>query len=113
MKGINLFRKTETPILGLINNMALFECPSCHQTHKLFGHGTRMKKICEQEGIKVLAELPVFSDMGGDQAQGSDHSWDDRPMVVSQPGSEGAKIFRSVTEDVLRFAHIRRMKDLI
>ena len=43
---------TNTPVLGLVENMAYFECPDCHQKHKIFGDSH-----IEQTGRTALLTL--------------------------------------------------------
>ena len=38
-KGIAMFRKTQVPILGMVENMSVFVCPDCGHAHHIFGHG--------------------------------------------------------------------------
>ena len=38
-KGLNMFRKVEVPILGIIENMSTFVCPKCGEVSNIFGHG--------------------------------------------------------------------------
>jgi len=38
-KGLNMFRKVDVPILGIIENMSYFSCPDCDGRHAIFGHG--------------------------------------------------------------------------
>ena len=38
-KGLAMFRKTDIPVLGIIENMSYFLCPSCGERSDIFGHG--------------------------------------------------------------------------
>ena len=38
-KGIAMFKKTQVPILGVVENMSVFVCPDCGHAHHIFGHG--------------------------------------------------------------------------
>ena len=38
-KGLNMFRKVEVPVFGVIENMSYFLCPSCGERSDIFGHG--------------------------------------------------------------------------
>ncbi|WP_051279895.1 Mrp/NBP35 family ATP-binding protein [Hellea balneolensis] len=49
-KGVKMFEKVDIPILGLIENMAVFICPDCGSAHHIFGKdGAR----AEAENMKV------------------------------------------------------------
>lgn len=63
-KGILMFDKVSVPVLGVIENMAYFECDGCGKQHQVFGDGTR--SLTERYGIEVLARLPLApADYGG------------------------------------------------
>ncbi|MGB2496617.1 MAG: P-loop NTPase, partial [Candidatus Puniceispirillaceae bacterium] len=38
-KGLNMFRKVNVPVLGIVENMSHFICPDCGGRHEVFGHG--------------------------------------------------------------------------
>ena len=38
-KGLNMFRKVNVPVLGLVENMSTFVCPHCGERSDIFGHG--------------------------------------------------------------------------
>src|SRR5947209_7373058 len=38
-RGIAMFQKVNIPLLGLIENMSGFSCPTCHHVTPIFGHG--------------------------------------------------------------------------
>ena len=87
-KGLNMFRKVDVPVLGIIENMSYFKCPSCgHEAH-IFGHGGARQEA-ERLGVEFLGEIPLHIDIrttsdGGD------------PIVVSQRDSDHAKAFRKI-----------------
>lgn len=57
-KAVKMAEMMKVPILGLVENMAYFECPDCHQKHYIFGesHG---KEIAEQYQIPALVQIPI------------------------------------------------------
>lgn len=58
VKAINMFEKTDVPILGLIENMSTHICENCgHESH-IFGHDT-VKEEAEKRGIKFLGAIPL------------------------------------------------------
>lgn len=60
IKGIAMFRKVNVPILGLVENMSYFECPSCQERSEIFGHGGG-KAEAERQGIPFLGEIPLHA----------------------------------------------------
>jgi ATP-binding protein involved in chromosome partitioning len=60
-KAIDMFNTLKTPIIGLIENMSIYKCPSCgHEAH-LFGHGG-VQKEAEEIGAPFLISLPIDLD---------------------------------------------------
>jgi ATP-binding protein involved in chromosome partitioning len=78
-KALDMFKKTDTPVLGLIENMSTYICPSCgHEAH-IFGHGGA-KDEASKLGLPFLGEIPldleirVAGDSGASTAVCSDDS---------------------------------------
>src|SRR5687767_13712963 len=57
-KGLNMFRKTDIPVLGIIENMSYFVCSKCGERHEIFGHGGA-KKEAEKLGVPFLGGVPL------------------------------------------------------
>lgn len=57
-RGIEMFRKTNVPILGLIENMSYFECPNCHHQSHIFSHHG-VESIATSLDIPYLGGLPL------------------------------------------------------
>ncbi|WP_418594402.1 P-loop NTPase [Ponticoccus sp. (in: a-proteobacteria)] len=66
-KALDAFRTLKTPVLGLIENMAVFTCPHCGKDSQIFGHGGVVAEA-EALGVPLLAQLPIDLDtrLGGD-----------------------------------------------
>jgi len=68
-KGINMFKKVNVPILGIVENMSYFICSNCNEKHEIFSNGGA-KIEAEKFNIKFLGELPInknlriYSDKG-------------------------------------------------
>jgi len=58
--GLLMFSQVAVPVLGLIENMAWFECGSCGAKHEVFG-GSAAKQVQERFGLRCLARLPLLS----------------------------------------------------
>ena len=57
-KALNMFDTLNTPVLGLIENMSQFTCPTCGSTHDIFGQGG-VRAEAEKLGIPLLGALPI------------------------------------------------------
>ena len=64
-KGLRLFEKHDTPVLGIVENMSSFYCGSCGDKHDPFGSGGA-EKISDDYGVVNLGELPIHEDFGAD-----------------------------------------------
>ncbi|WP_421707274.1 iron-sulfur cluster carrier protein ApbC [Algihabitans sp.] len=89
-KGLNMFRKVDIPVLGIVENMSLYICPSCgHEAH-IFGHGGARREA-EKLGMEFLGELPLTIEIRETSDGG-------QPIVVSQPQSAYARSYLSIAE---------------
>lgn len=61
-KGIEMFRKVNVPVLGLIENMSTFICNNCGHEEHIFGHGGA-KAEAEKIGVPFLGEIPLHADI--------------------------------------------------
>ena len=61
-KAIDMFNTLSTPILGLIENMSTYVCPSCGHEEHLFGHGG-VRAEAEAMGVPFLGEIPLSLDV--------------------------------------------------
>lgn len=95
IKGINMFKKVNVPILGLVNNMSLFTCPHCHTPHHIFGSSEGVAKMCADHGISLLGEIPLHQSIGS-------HAQEGKPTVVAEPGRERAEAFMRIARGVAR-----------
>jgi len=57
-KGVSMFGKVDIPVLGLIENMAVFTCPDCKATHHIFGSGGAARDA-ERLAIPYLGAAPL------------------------------------------------------
>ena len=61
-KGIEMFRKTHVPVLGLIENMSVFTCPNCGHEEHIFAHGT-LEGEAKKIGVPYLGALPLSKEI--------------------------------------------------
>ena len=92
-KGLAMFRKLNVPILGIVENMAGFQCPHCRAVTPIFGEGGG-QKLAEEFGVPVLGSIPLDPEtrVGGDTGA---------PIVVARPASAQAEAFRRVAKAVV------------
>jgi ATP-binding protein involved in chromosome partitioning len=57
-RAVDLFNKMSVPVLGLIENMALYSCPHCGEASHPFGTGGA-ETAAEEMGISFLGRLPL------------------------------------------------------
>ena len=93
VKGINMFRKVEVPILGLVQNMSVFRCPHCEGDTAVFGSSEGVKRICDEHGMEFLGDVPLHPSIGEDGSRGM-------PTVVAEPASERTKVFMDIARTV-------------
>jgi ATP-binding protein involved in chromosome partitioning len=67
-KGLRLFEKHDAPVLGLVENMSEFHCPSCGETHDPFGD-RGAETIAEDYDVEILGSLPIHADFGADGSE--------------------------------------------
>ncbi|SEV93895.1 Mrp/NBP35 family ATP-binding protein [Natrinema salifodinae] len=69
-KGIQMFNKHDTPVLGVVENMSSFICPSCGDQHGLFGTGGA-ETIVDKYDVPLLGQIPIHPDFGADGSEGA------------------------------------------
>ena len=89
-KGLNMFRKVDVPVLGIIENMSTYVCPNCgHEAH-IFGHGGAREEAAKLE-TPFLGEVPLHRDIRETSDAGT-------PIVVAQPDSAPGKVFAEIAK---------------
>ncbi|MBP7337874.1 iron-sulfur cluster carrier protein ApbC [Niveispirillum sp.] len=91
-KGLNMFRRVDVPVLGIVENMSYFCCPNCGHRSDIFSHGGARAEA-DKLGIDFLGEVPLDIAIR-ETSDGGD------PIVVSQPDSDHAKVYRAVAARV-------------
>jgi len=85
-----MFRNMKVPILGIVENMSTFICPTCHHETPIFSQGGG-RKASEQMDVPFLGEIPL----DGELCEGGD---DGRPILLRNPQSPVAEVFRRVAQ---------------
>lgn len=91
-KGLNMFRRVEVPVLGIIENMSYFQCPHCGERSDIFTHGGAQTAAL-QMGVDFLGEVPL--DMA--IREGSDTG---QPIVAANPDSRHAIAYRDIADRI-------------
>ena len=91
-KGLNMFRKVDIPVLGIIENMSTFVCPNCSHESHIFGHGGARREA-EKLGMDFLGEIPLDIEIRETSDEG-------RPVVVSRPNGPQAQRYLEIAETV-------------
>ena len=91
-KGLNMFRKVEIPVLGIIENMSYFLCPNCNHQADIFGHGGARAEA-ESLDVPFLGEIPLHMQIRETSDGGA-------PVVISDPGSLNSKLFLSIARKI-------------
>jgi len=89
-KGLNMFKQVKVPVLGIVENMSYFQCPSCGERSDIFGHGGA-KAEAEKIGAPFLGEIPLHMDIREKSDAG-------QPVVVSDPEGPHAEIYRHIAK---------------
>jgi len=92
-KAVDMFRKTNTPILGVVENMSYFSCPKCGERTDIFGHGGA-RQTAANIGVAFLGEIPLHLEIRKASDAGV-------PIVCAQPDSEHASRYRSIANAVI------------
>ena len=87
-KGLNMFRKVDVPVLGIIENMSYFVCPKCGERSDVFGHGGA-KLEAEKLGIAFLGGVPLHMDIRVTSDEG-------QPITATSPNGPHAQIYRDI-----------------
>lgn len=86
-KGVEMFRKVDIPVLGVVENMSVHRCPECgHESH-IFGAGGG-QRIADQYDTVLLGALPLAVEVREQVDSGN-------PSVVAEPEGAIALAYRS------------------
>ncbi len=91
-KGIKMFEKVGVPILGIVENMAVYCCPNCGHTEHIFG-ADGGKNMAAEHGMDYLGALPLTMSIRV-QTDGG------KPTVVADPEGEISAIYKAIARRV-------------
>ena len=91
-KGINMFKKVNVDILGIVENMSYFICNNCNQKHHIFSKDG-VKKEAEEFKIPFLGEIPIDTNLRIQSDNGI-------PALIDNPDGEISKKFISIAKNL-------------
>ncbi len=91
-KGVEMFRKVDIPVLGVVENMSVHICSNCGHEEPLFGCGGG-ERIADEYQTKLLGQLPLHMTIREQTDSGC-------PTVVAEPDSEVARRYRDMARRV-------------
>ncbi|MEO2154106.1 MAG: Mrp/NBP35 family ATP-binding protein [Aquificota bacterium] len=93
-KAVSMFQELGIPVLGLVENMAYFVCPSCGEKAFIFGKG-RVENYAKEKGLEILVQIPIEPIVSSASDEG-------RPVVEAYPNSLTAEAFRNLASKVIQ-----------
>lgn len=91
-KGLNMFKKVNVPILGIVENMSTFICPKCGERSDIFGHGGAREEA-ERVGVPFLGGVPLHMDIRAKSDAGT-------PVVADDPDGPHAIIYNQIAGQI-------------
>lgn len=92
-KGLAMFKNTNIPVFGIVENMSLYHCPNCHHEAPIFGHGGG-QATAEELNLPLLAQVPLVPGIREKADAGF-------PIVVADPESPPAKALTDAAHQVV------------
>ena len=92
-KGLNMFRKVDVPVLGIVENMSYFQCPHCGKRSDVFSHGGARREA-DRLGVPFLGEIPLDIAIRETSDGG-------RPIVAAEPDGPHAAAYREIAAQIL------------
>jgi ATP-binding protein involved in chromosome partitioning len=91
-KAMAMWKRVEVPVLGVVENMSFYLCPSCGHREEIFSSGGG-KTLAAREGVPFLGEVPLHPSVRGGGDSG-------KPIVLANPEAEVSRIFRGIARNV-------------
>jgi ATP-binding protein involved in chromosome partitioning len=91
-RGVSMFKRVNVPVLGVVENMSYFLCPSCGTRSDIFGHGGARHEA-ERLGVPFLGEVPLHMTIREKSDAGL-------PVVATEPDGPHAQIYRDIAGKV-------------
>lgn len=100
-KSIQLFRRLNTPLLGVVENMAGYRCPGCGTVTRVFS-GMTGEQLANEYGMPFLGSIPLDPEISHASDEGE-------PALIANPESAYAKEFRDIAGRLAAQISVRSM----
>jgi ATP-binding protein involved in chromosome partitioning len=99
-RGIAMFQRVDTTVLGIVENMSYYECPKCGKREELFGSGGGAQ-IATHFDVPFLGRIPLLAELraGGDAG---------KPIVAERPEHPVSQLFLEIAGKVLEAVEAER-----
>ncbi|MBT8561779.1 iron-sulfur cluster carrier protein ApbC [Polynucleobacter paneuropaeus] len=91
-KGLKMFEKVGVPIIGIVENMSTYICPSCGHEEHVFGSGGG-QKMCSDYSVDFLGSLPLNLSIREQSDAGC-------PTVVAEPNGAISQVYKQIARQV-------------
>ena len=95
-KAVNMFKAVNIPVIGCVENMGAFSCPSCNTETRIFGAENTVQATASESNVPFLGSLPLEAEIMQSSDSGS-------PIVVSNPKSVSTQIYHSISVKILDY----------
>lgn len=92
-KAVEMFRKVDVPVLGIVENMAVHICTNCGHADHLFGEGGG-ERMAQEYGVELLGSLPLARSIREQVDNGN-------PTVAAEPDGAVTKLYREIARRVM------------
>jgi ATP-binding protein involved in chromosome partitioning len=92
IRGVNMFEKVSTPILGLVENMSYYICENCGSKAEIFGHGGA-KETAKSKNVDFLGEIPLHIEIRENSDKGN-------PISIAKPNSSHSKAYLNIAKEI-------------
>jgi len=92
-KGVDMFKKVNIPVLGMVQNMSSFVCGTCGEKTHVFGQDGA-QRMAKELGVSLLGDVPLSPALMSSSDSG-------KPIVITQPESEIARTYKNIAQHIL------------
>ncbi|XP_055356201.1 iron-sulfur protein NUBPL-like [Paramacrobiotus metropolitanus] len=93
-RGVEMFKQVGIPVLGIVENMSVFQCPKCHEQTHIFGHES-IQNMCQELNLDILASIPLDIRIREASDKGE-------PILITDPEASLSKAYMQLAEEVVR-----------
>ena len=92
VKGVNMFKRVDVPILGIVENMSYYVCEKCGTRADIFGHAGA-QETAKDLGVDFLGEIPLHLSIRQNADNGT-------PIVMAEPESPHTKAYETIAAKI-------------